>query len=88
MIVGGCTTINTVKYADKPYPPTNPEDIKVYSFVPPHLYIKIGEISVEAPVVNPSLTIDRLKRKVAKMGGDAVILRLQEMKGIVIKFKE
>lgn len=88
MIVSGCTTINIVKYVDKIYPPTNPEDIKVFQFVPPFQYVKIGEISVEAPIVNLSLTIERLKERVAKMGGEAVILRLQEMKGIVIRLKE
>ena len=85
----GCTAIRTVKYADKVvYPATDPEDIRVFSVIPAGDYIEIGEISVEAPVYDVVETIEELRGRVAKMGGEAVILRPQESKGIVIRFKD
>jgi hypothetical protein len=87
--LSGCTTVRTVKYADEVvYPATNPEDIKVFSVPPPREYIEIGEISVEAPVYDAVKTIEELRGRVAKMGGEAVILRIPESKVIVIRFKD
>ncbi len=83
----GCATVNTVKYNAESYPPTNPEDIKVFNNVrPPREYIEIGEIKVEAPVYDIVQTIEDLRNKIAKMGGEAVILRPNEAKGIIIRF--
>ena len=86
VVLSGCATVSSVKYAKEVYPPTNPEDIKVFSVRPPREYIEIGEVRVEAPIHDIVQTIDQVREKIAKMGGEAVILRLKETKGIVIRF--
>ncbi|MFC1709946.1 hypothetical protein ACFL2J_07830 [Candidatus Omnitrophota bacterium] len=88
VLLSGCVTVNSVKYSPEIYPATNLEDIKVFSVRPSREYIEIGEVSVEAPVYDALETIEELRKKVSQMGGQAVILRLQESKGIVIRFKE
>lgn len=89
MVVSGCATVKSVQYEPSSiYPPTDPQDIRVFSVRPPREYIEIGEVSVEAPVYDIMDTIEQLRDKVAEMGGEAVILRVNEEKGIVIRFKE
>ena len=84
----GCATVSTVQYDTKEvYPPTNPDDIKVFNNVrPPREYIEIGEVRAEPPIYDIVATIEELRNKIAKMGGEAVILRPHEKKGIVIRF--
>jgi hypothetical protein len=86
----GCASVSTVMYNDKDiYPETDPQEIKVFNNIrPPRDYIEIGEIRVESPVYDIVETIEKLRVRVAKMGGEAVILRPNEAKGIVIRFKE
>ena len=73
--VGGCATAQTVFYDDnKPvYPPTQPEEIKIFHSNPPQPFIRIGEVTV-----NSSKTFyqKRLKEKAAGMGGHAIILAI------------
>ena len=87
--LAGCATVKTVQYEPSSvYAPTNPQDVRVFSVRPPREYIEIGEVSVEAPVYDIMDTIEQLRDKVAEMGGEAVILRVNEEKGIVIRFKD
>lgn len=88
LLICGCATVSTVQYDTKEaYPPTNPEDIKVFNNVrPPRAYIEIGEVKAEPPIYDIVATIEELRNKIAKMGGEAVILRPHEQKGIVIRF--
>jgi len=87
-LLGGCASVKSLRYADEQvYPATNPQDIKVFHTAPPRQYIEIGEVSVEAPIYDIVETIKKLRVRVSEMGGEAVILRLNEAKGIVIRFK-
>ena len=88
LLLCGCATVSTVQYNTKDvFAPTNPEDIKVFNNVrPPREYIEIGEVKVETPVYDIVQTIEEVRDRIAKMGGEAVILRPNEAKGIVIRF--
>jgi len=87
MVTSGCATVNSKKYDKVVYSPTNPEDIKVFTFSPPRKYIEIGEINLQNPTYDIIQIIKESRDKVSKMGGEAVILKLQQEKGIVIRFK-
>ena len=80
LIITGCASFKGVKYGGVNYPPTDPTNIKVFSYAPPGEYVRIGEVSGKgAPLANRDNMVEKLKEKAGAMGGDAIILNIQEV---------
>lgn len=73
----GCVSINTALYPRSNYPPSDPSRVQILHSFPPDRdsYEIIGEVSVgETMDEYDSMFNDRLRKKVALSGGDAVVL--------------
>lgn len=85
MLVSGCATYSFIKYDTTVYKPTNPQDIQIFSFEPPREHIKIGEINYYIASFSAKKTTSIIKKSVAEMGGDAIVVK--GCIGLVIKYK-
>ena len=80
LMITGCASFKGVKYGGVNHPPTDPTSIKVFSYAPPGEYVRIGEVSAKgAPLSNRDNMVEKLKEQAGGMGGDAIILEIQEV---------
>ncbi len=75
----GCATFGSQKYDNTYYPPTNPDNIAIYSFTPQQEFIRVGEVYASgAALSNRTAMVNKLKIETAAMGGDAIVLQYEE----------
>jgi hypothetical protein len=68
--VASCATVDTVKYTDTQYPPTDASKIEVFSSsVPKKEYIELGEITLSS-----GRSLEKVKAEAAKLGANAIII--------------
>ena len=84
-LLTGCVAIQIGIYPGFNFPPTDPATVQIYRSFPPDsdTYEVIGEFSVQEALGDyDSLFYQRLKRRVAEVGGNAVILQ-RSLEGVV-----
>lgn len=84
-LLAGCVGIQIGIYPNCDFPPTDPATVQIYRDFPPdrNAYVVIGEFTVEEALGDyDSLFYQRLKRRVAEVGGNAVVLA-RNLEGMV-----
>lgn len=84
-LLASCVGIQIGIYPNCNFPPTDPATVQIYRAFPPDrdTYEVIGEFTVEEGLGDyDSLFYQRLKRRVAEVGGNAVVLS-RNLEGVV-----
>ena len=79
IVLSGCVSIHTALYPDSNFSPTNPKNVQVLKDFPPDpsTYRVMGEFATDeglGDLLTDSIFQNRLRKKVATLGADAVVL--------------
>ncbi|MDP8216875.1 MAG: hypothetical protein P9L98_06155 [Candidatus Kaelpia imicola] len=97
LMLQGCAAYKSIHYGQDYSPPTDVDDIEIFSFSPEGSYIQLGEVTVFGVTpTNRAHMLKRLKDMAAEMGGDAIIIKEcgtpiyipKPIQGLVIKRQE
>ncbi len=70
-----CVKAKVASYPHTSYPPTNADQVQVFNTKPPAEFEVIGEVTGRgAPAASWESVYSGMKKKAAKIGGDAIIL--------------
>ncbi len=97
LIFQGCAAYKSVHYGQDYSPPTDVNNVEIFSFNPGGSYIELGEVTVFGVTpTNRAHMLGRLKDMAAEIGGDAIIIEEhgtpaympKPIQGLVIKWQE
>lgn len=89
LVLQGCVAIQIGIYPNSNFPPVDPSTVQIYGSFPPdrNSFDVIGEFTVEETMSSyDSLFYQRLKRRIAEVGGNAAVIgrNLERVIGINI----
>ena len=79
VLLTGCVSTNVERYPNANYSPVDPSSVSVFSDFPPQSYEIIGETEATgAPASNWGSVENGMRMKAAEIGGDAVVIIVQD----------
>ena len=74
-IIGGCTSVDTVRLTSQTFPPKNSiQELEVLAETPKRAHITLAQLSVEDDAISYEKEEAAILKKAAKLGADAVVL--------------
>ena len=74
LIIGGCTSVDTVRFTSQTFPPKNSiQEVDVLSRTPKRAHVRIAQLSVEDAALGYEKEQGAILKKAAKLGADAVV---------------
>lgn len=76
LIIGGCTSVDTVRLTSQTFPPKNSiQEVELLSRTPKRAHVTIAQLSVTDAATSFEKQQAAILKKAAKLGADAVVFR-------------